>query len=157
MIPTSIISAFLTLSLTASAEIASQVAREDLDYAYGQIVLNDIYNDESFYSSYFAKTDLYSKYLSVTEAAETEPFWNRWEQTTEMQLLVSIYSALPTSKQSKLYQQITSAYEELTSEDATITTWTSPPVTTPSSSSWDTKIPSLTTTVSLQLIQTPNY
>ncbi|GMG35341.1 unnamed protein product [Ambrosiozyma monospora] len=146
MILTSLISAFLTLSLTVSAEIASQVAREDLDFAYGQAVLNDIYNSESYYTSYFAKTDLYSKYLSVTDAVETDPFWDRWQQTAEMQILISIFSALPTSRQSHLYNQVSSYYEQLTSLDATVTSWTSPPVSTPSSSSWDTKIPSLTTT-----------
>ncbi|GMG55986.1 unnamed protein product [Ambrosiozyma monospora] len=62
-----------------------------------------------------------------------------------MELLISIFSALPTSKRSSLYQQITSAYEVFTSEDSTFTTWTSPPAATPSASSWDTEIPSLAT------------
>ncbi|GME81500.1 unnamed protein product [Ambrosiozyma monospora] len=145
MIFTSLISVFLSISLLVSAEIASEVAREDLDFAYAQVVLNDLYHHSSFYSSYFTTTDLFTNYLSLTEAVSTEPFWNRWAQTTEVQLLLSIYSALPTSKQSILYQKITSVYEQVTSEDATETSWESPPITTPSSSRWNTRIPHLTT------------
>ncbi|GMG19336.1 unnamed protein product [Ambrosiozyma monospora] len=141
-----LIYALAILQIKTTAEIAPQVAMEDLRMAYAEVVADDIYSHASFYSSYFRKTDLYTKYLSATSIGEEEPFWDRWGQTTLYDLLISMYSALPTSRQSSLTMSIYYDYKLLTSEDSSLSTWESPALTPVSSSSWRTEVPYVTTT-----------
>ncbi|GMF05685.1 unnamed protein product [Ambrosiozyma monospora] len=129
-----------------TAEIASQVAEEDLSRAYAQVVQNDMAKDPSFYVSYFQTTDLLSKFSSAQSKIAEEPFRGQWDEAMIQDLYISMYSALPTSRQSSLAVNASEFYDIYTSLDKDASSWESPRLTPVSSSTWITNIPYVTTT-----------